>query len=310
MSTPAVSSSWAALGTTAGLVVAGGSPGAARRAVEAELAQIDAACSRFREDSELSILNRARGRRARVSPLFLLALDVALRAAALTGGRVDPTVGLALSLAGYDRDFSRVRGSRVQRLRAGRVAGWRVVEVDRAAGTVRVPDGIRLDLGATAKALAADRAAERALSEGAARGVLVNLGGDIATAGVAPPGGWPVRVADSHTAGPEAPGQLVAIASGGLATSSTTVRRWRRRGGEAHHIVDPCSGAPAVEHWRTVSVAAATCVDANIASTAAIVLGAAGRDWLTEAGLPARLVRTDGEVETTAGWPGEPLVAA
>jgi FAD:protein FMN transferase len=299
------------LGTTVGVVVLGaGAHDAARRAVEAQLAEIDAACSRFREDSELAAVNAARGLPVRVSPILLDALEVALRAAALTGGRVDPTVGAALVLSGYDRDFARVRGSRVRRLRAGRVPGWRVVEIDRDAGTVRVPAGVRLDLGATAKALAADRAAERALCGSPATGLLVNLGGDIATAGAPPPGGWPVRVADSHRAGAGEPGQALTVASGGLSTSSTTVRRWRRRGGEAHHIVDPGTGAPAVEHWRTVSVAASTCVDANIASTAAIVLGAPARTWLAEARLPARLVTVAGEVQVTAGWPADPAVAA
>ena len=299
------------MGTTVGVVVLGaGAHDAARHAVEAQLAEIDAACSRFREDSELSAVNGARGLPVRVSPILLDALEVALRAAALTGGRVDPTVGAALELSGYDCDFARVRGSRVRRLRACRVPGWRVVEIDRDAGTVRVPAGVRLDLGATAKALAADRAAERALSGSPATGILVNLGGDIATAGAPPPGGWPVRVADSHRAGAAEPGQALTIASGGLSTSSTTVRRWRRRGGEAHHIVDPRTGAPAAEYWRTVSVTASTCVDANIASTAAIVLGAPACAWLADAGLPARLITVAGEVQMTAGWPADPAMAA
>src|SRR5204863_8619693 len=117
----------------------------------------------FREDSELSRINEARGRPVRVGPVLLDALEEALRAAMLTDGLVDPTVGGALKLSGYDRDFAEVRGSRVRRLRAGRVTGWQVVELDRHAGTVRVPAGVRLDLGATAKALASDRAARRAL---------------------------------------------------------------------------------------------------------------------------------------------------
>jgi thiamine biosynthesis lipoprotein len=195
-------------------------------------------------------------------------------------------------------------------VRAARVAGWQVVELDHDAGTVRVPAGVQLDLGATAKALAADRAAARALAAGPATGVLVNLGGDIATAGDPPPGGWRVRVADNHRAGPEDAGPELTIASGGLSTSSTTVRRWRRRGRDAHHIVDPRTGAPAAEHWRTVSVTAATCVDANIASTAAIVLGAPAPAWLAGAGLPARLVTASGAVEVTAGWPADGAVAA
>lgn len=311
MSPSVPGSTWRALGTTAAVVALG--PGAhdpAQRAVEAELAEIDAACSRFRADSELATVNAAHGRRIKVSATFADALDVALRAAALTGGRVDPTVGAALVLGGYDRDFAALADAPVRRLRAARVPGWRVVEFDRAARTVRVPHGVLLDLGATAKALAADRAARRALAAGPATGVLVNLGGDIATAGEPPPGGWRVRVADSHRAGPGEPGQTVSVASGGLSTSSTTVRRWRHESGEAHHIVDPRTGAPAAEYWRTVSVAAATCVDANIASTAAIVLGATARAWLSEAGLPARLVSAAGDVELTAGWPAEWAVPA
>jgi FAD:protein FMN transferase len=304
-------SSWRALGTTSAIVVVGGGAhDRARREVEAELAEIDVACSRFRDDSELAVVNAARGRRVRVSAVFLDALEVALHAAALTEGRVDPTVGGALVLAGYDRDFASVSAAPLRRVRAARVPGWRVVELDRAARTVRVPDGVILDLGATAKALAADRAAQRAVAAGPATGVLVNLGGDVATAGEPPDGGWPVRVADSHLAGPDDPGQTLTIASGGLSTSSTTVRRWRRLGGDAHHIVDPHTGAPAEEYWRTVSVTAATCVDANIASTAAIVRGASARAWLSHAGLPARLVRASGDVEVTAGWPEDWAVTA
>jgi FAD:protein FMN transferase len=303
--------SWPALGTTVAIVVLGEeAQEPARRAVEAQLAEIDAACSRFRADSELAAVNAARGQTIRVSQLFVEALEVALRAAALTCGRVDPTVGAALVLAGYDRDFADVRGAPARRLRAARVPGWRVVDLDRRARTVRVPEGVLLDLGATAKALAADRAAQRAFAAGPATSVLVNLGGDIATAGEPPAGGWPVRVADSHLAGPREPGQTVRIASGGLSTSSTTVRRWRGLAGEAHHIVDPSTGAPAGEHWRTVSVAAATCVDANIASTAAIVLGASAHAWLAGVGLPARLVSAAGDVAVTAGWPAEHAVAA
>jgi thiamine biosynthesis lipoprotein len=301
---------WEALGTSASLVALGSpAPERARRAVVAELAAIDAACSRFRDDSELAAVNAAAGRWVPASPLLMEALRVALRAAALTGGRVDPTVGGALVLSGYDRDFPEVRDSRVRRLRAARVAGWQAVELDHEASAVRIPGGVRLDLGATAKALAADRAADRALRAGGASGVLVNLGGDIATAGAPPGGGWAVRVADSHRAGPDEPGQDLQLAGGGLSTSSTTVRRWRRRGATAHHIVDPRPGAPAAEHWRTVSVAADCCVDANVASTAALVLGPAAPEWLQAARLPARLVRADGATTATAGWPAERAAA-
>ena len=167
---------------------------------------------------------------------------------------------------------------------------------------VRVPSGVELDLGATAKALAADRSA-RAAHEAAGCGVLVSLGGDVAIAGDAPPGGWSVRIADDHAAALDAPGPAVALAGGGLASSGTTVRRWRSGDAELHHIVDPRTGRPAETPWRTVSVAAASCVDANVAGTAAVVLGDAAPAWLAERRLPARLVARGGGALCVAGWP-------
>jgi FAD:protein FMN transferase len=298
--------SWRALGTTASVVVTDSrSLPPVVRAVEAELAALDLACSRFRDDSELWRLNACAGSPMHVSPLFFEAAELALRAAELTGGIVDPTVGEALMLAGYDRDFAEL-GSSPVKLVGRRVPGWKKVLLDPKRRSVRLPPGVRLDLGATAKALGADSAAAAAASGAPGVGVLVNLGGDIATAGPVPAEGWRVRVADDHRAAADAPSQTIAIRSGGLATSSTTVRRW---GAGAHHIIDPRTGLPAVSRWRTVSVAAATCVDANIASTAAVVLGDDAPDWLGERALPARLVEHEGRVCTTAGWPLELLAA-
>jgi thiamine biosynthesis lipoprotein len=302
-----LATSWPALGTTASVAVTDSEAlGGAQRAVVAELAQLDAACSRFRDDSEITRLNRNGGRPFEAGPLLIEAIEVALRAARLSDGIVDPTIGEALILAGYDRDFAMLRNE--PRVLVGRrVPGWSCVSVRRDTGTVSMPPGVTLDLGATAKALGADRAAKRAASAaGADVGVLVNLGGDISTCGPAPGGGWLVRVTDDHRAPADAPGQTVTIASGALATSSTTVRRW---GEGAHHIIDPRTGLPADTRWRTVSVAAATCVDANVASTAAIVLGEEAPDWLAERGLPARLVDLGGDVVTTSGWPAAEVAA-
>jgi thiamine biosynthesis lipoprotein len=296
--------SFPALGTTAVVVVADPSGlGAARAAVEDELAAIDAACSRFRDDSELARVNASAGRTVRVSPLLLEALRVALRASDATDGIVTPTLGRSLRLAGYDRDFRLV----AHRDGDGFEARFEpivseAVELDEKRSTVRVPRGVELDLGATAKALAVDRAA-RAAGEAAGCGVLVSIGGDIAVAGDAPPGGWPVRIADDHAAAFDASGPTVALAGGGLASSGTTVRRWRACDAELHHILDPRTGRPADTPWRTVSVAAATCVDANVASTAAVVLGDAAPVWLAERRLPARLVARDGGAVCVAGWP-------
>jgi len=210
-----------------------------------------------------------------------------------------------MRVLGYDRDFAGVPaiGPPV-RMTVGPAPGWRAISIDRRAGTARVPSGVTVDLGATAKAWCADVAAVAA-ARAARAGVLVSIGGDVAVAGPAPAGGWRVRVTGHHSDGEDAPGQTVAITTGGLATSGTTARRWRRGGRELHHVVDPATGWSASGAWHTVSVAAGSCVDANTAATAAIVLGDAAPAWLETRGLAARLVRADGGVVRTAGWPSE-----
>jgi thiamine biosynthesis lipoprotein len=279
----------------------------------AELLAVDAACSRFRRGAELRRVNHARGRPVRVSPLLGEALTVALAAARLTDGDVDPTCGTSLVRLGYDRDFARARRhTSTLRQPAAPAPGWLRVEFDPALGEVRVPAGTVLDLGATAKALAADRAAT-AIAADVGCGVLVNLGGDIRVAGPAPDGGWGVGIADnvSFDGAPCAEGDhVVMIHTGGLATSGTEVRSWRRGGVRLHHIIEPATGLPARSCWRTVSVAAATCVDANTASTAAILRSERATAWLAGLGLPARLVRHDGSVEIAAGWPSGSSAAA
>ena len=286
----------------------------ARAAVELELGAIDRACSRFREDSELTRLNARSGRPVRVDPLLVDALEIALGAARLTCGDVDPTIGRALELAGYDRDWHALAARGCEPAARGREPAapvtvtarvrpaWQQVHVDRDACTIRVPAGVRIDLGATAKAWAADRAARSAARAGAC-GALVSIGGDIAIGGSAPRGGWLVRVTDDHRSDPSAPGQTVAVLDGGLATSSTAVRRWSQRGAAMHHIIDPRTASPVKSSWRTVSVAAADCTQANIATTAAIVRRAAAPAWLESLGLPARLVDWSGRITTLGGWP-------
>ena len=307
-----LSVSFPALGGTA--VVAVLDPAAlepARAAVAETVAEFDLACSRFRPDSELSAVNRAAGQPVHVGPVLLEAVEAALRAAQLTDGDVDPTVGRALIALGYDRDFDLIRDHGAPSLSVASVPGWRTVQIHRHHSTIRLGRGVELDLGATAKALAADQAAARAHAV-AGCGVLVSLSGDIALAGEAPEGGWRVRVTDDHRAGIDAPGQWISLSTGGLATSSTTVRRWTAGSQLAHHVVDPGTGLPASVVWSTVSVAAASCLDANIASTASIVRGDSAPAWLEELGLPSRLVRADRTVLHLNGWPtsGEDLQPA
>ena len=307
MNAAPVSRSFPALGTTAVIVV--GDPDAletAHAALRREVDAIDLACSRFRPDSELVRMNAASGEEVHVSPLLFDAVRTALDAARASAGLVDPTVGRTLRLAGYDATFSVVRHRDGRLVRPSFVCdpSWRTVELDETRRTVRTPKGVELDLGATAKALASDRAASRAHAATGA-GVLISLGGDIAVAGEPPPGGWSIRITEDNAAPLDSPGPAVGISAGGLATSGTTVRRWSSNAGRLHHIVDPRTGRPASAHWRTVTVAAASCVDANTASTAAIVLGERAPAWLVELRLPARLVRYDWLTSCVAGWPAE-----
>lgn len=300
---PPATARWRALGTVA--VVAAARPcdlEAAVAVVEAEIDACDRACSRFRADSEL--LAVATGRRRAVSPWLAEALATALDAARSTEGLVDPTIGQCLVDLGYDRSFEEVDPDSPVVVTASHVPAWQHVHVDPVAGTATVPAAVHLDLGATAKALCADRAAAAAAAA-TGGGVLVGLGGDLSAAGPSPAGGWPVLVTDRADAEPvPGPGtQVVALHAGGLATSGTAARRWARAGAPHHHLVDPRTGRPAAETWRTASVAAASCVEANTASTAAIILGAAAPGWLAARGVAARLVTPAGDVALVGAWP-------
>ncbi|WP_020108145.1 FAD:protein FMN transferase [Nocardia sp. 348MFTsu5.1] len=300
-------SSWAVWGTDAHLIV---TERAALEQAEAlvreELAAIDLACSRFREDSEIAALMRSHGRPLTVSALLADFVDAALDAARRTDGAVDPTVGSVMIDLGYDRDFAML-GSRTPSDHAGRRAvphfaqrsSWEMVTLKNRELTV--PDGVVLDLGATAKALAADRCAA-IVTESLGCGVLINLGGDISITGPPPAGGWQIRVQD----GDDQPATVVEMRSdSGIATSSTLRRRWHHAGESVHHIIDPALGRSAEAFWRTVTVAASSCLVANTVSTACMVRGRDAHRWVSEAGLPARFVDRNGLVTHTATWPDE-----
>jgi thiamine biosynthesis lipoprotein len=274
----------------------------ASRLLHQELDRVDLVASRFRPDSELEALHRSAraGRAVEVSAELLDAVSIACRAAALTDGAVDPTVGAALCALGFDRDFSLVAPGLPGALpRARPVPGWKSVLIDRERSTITMPAGTVLDLGATAKAWAADRVAA-VIAARVGCGVLVSIGGDLAVEG-APETGFSVGIAD--VCGDPAAPVAVTVVAGGLATSGVGRRAWMLGRHRVHHLVDPASGLPVDTPWRTVSVAAASCVDANTASTCAMVKGATAVEWLEERRLPTRLVAHDGSVVTVGGWP-------
>ena len=294
---------WSVWTTTARLVVTEESALAEATAVVFEqLAKVDAAANRFLAGSEVSRLARGTGTPAAVSPLLAELIGVALAAAAATGGAVDPTLGGPLldlgcpdlaaaeptgPTAGPDRPQPSVR----------RRTSWRDVRLD--GRMVTLPAGTLLDLGATAKAHAADRCAV-AVADRFGCGALVSLGGDLRAAGPPPDGGWQVLVQD----GPDEPASQVRLAgAAAVATSSTLHRTWRQGGTVRHHVLDPATCRPAAPVWRTASVAADTCVRANTWSTAALVRGHAAERDLRRAGVAAWLVAADGAVVRLGGWP-------
>jgi FAD:protein FMN transferase len=271
----------------------------ARRLAEAVLRDVDEVCSRFREDSDLSRVNAHPGRWVEVDPLLVAAVTVAVDAARETDGLVHPLLGRQLVQLGYDRDFDALVdvGDEVVEAELPDPLAWERIGLE-PAGAIRIPVGTSLDLGATGKAWAADLVAavyERELGSSA----IISVGGDVR---IARPGSGPWPIAVSERPGDDAD-TVVTVDRGGLATSSTLVRRWSRGGVRRHHLLDPRTGAPALEVWRTVTATGPTCTAANAASTAAVVLGRHAVAWLESHGVAARLVSAGGTVKVTGAWP-------
>lgn len=292
MSADSASTTWPIWSTTAEVVVTDAKAlDDAVRIVRDHLAEVDAVANRFRDDSEI----RQPG--TRISPLFARHLDAALHAAEATNGIVDPTIGAILGDLGYDRDIRLIHDAdRPAKAVVTRLPHWR--KIRREGDRLTLPAGTELDFGATSKALAADDAVLR-VAERLGVGVLVGLGGDIATSGPGPSDGWHVRVDPGI-----GPAHDVQLPSGSaIATSSTIRRTWKAGGVQRHHLIDPRTCAPAVTPWAAVTVAADTCLNANVASSAVAIMGHAGVAWLQQHGYPAHLVDHHGTVVRVAGWP-------
>jgi thiamine biosynthesis lipoprotein len=277
----------------------------AERILAAELDAIDLACSRFRPDSELQMVHENAGQSVRVSSLLFDALEVAHDIAQRTDGAVDPTVGNAIAALGYDRDLDEVRARPPMPPGAlGTVAGFMHLQLSRAQRTVRIPRGVRLDLGSSAKAFVADRAAAH-VAQQIGSGVLVSIGGDVAVAGSAPPGGWAIGIAVESSAVVGEVNQVVAIVHGGLASSCASVRTWVAGNRMVNHIIDPRTGDCVDPYWTLVSATGVSCVEANAVTTASMVWGEDALRRLRPFSQALRLVRHDGQIFTVNDWPSE-----
>lgn len=289
------------MGTEVSVLASAAEVDAAAAVTRSLFARWERVLTRFDPGSELSRLNRAAGGRVVVSELMLEVVATALEAARATAGVFDPTLLLQLARAGYDRTFSELPAARPAPALAPRPGGdWRRVEVHRPSRTIRIPAGCGLDLGGIAKGMAADAAVAELADRGLAWAA-VDAGGDIALHGVPSGlGGWPLAV---ETGSGQEP--VITLAAGGLATSSTRARRWRVGEGEAHHLLDPRTGLPSASGIASVTVAAGTCAQAEVAAKAALILGEPeGRALLGRLGLAALLIREGGGRLATAGWPG------
>lgn len=269
--------------------------------------RVGALASRFREESAVRRLARSGADDEVIDPLLATLIREALTAARFTDGDVDPTRGVAMQRNGYAVDISQLRARSAQAWPATpnrsaftvatREPAWRHVHLD--GDRLTMPRGILLDLGATAKALTADWCA-RAVVEQFGGAALVSLGGDIATAGTSPDGGWQVAVQDL----PTDRRQVVTLHDGfAIATSSTRKRAWTAGGRAAHHILDPRTLTPAEPVWGCVTVVAPSCVLANTLATVAVVRGRRALPWLAAQNAPARLVGADGRIQRVGDWP-------
>ena len=262
-------------------VVVGGARPVELAAVEALFERRDRIFSRFRSDSELVRVNASAAELIPVLPEFAELVEVALAAAGTTGGAVTPTVGAAIVGAGYDRDFAALRPERRPPAKPERAPDHRSVRV--IGRLVRRPPGLLLDLNGVVKGRTVDDALALLSGPG-----FVSAGGDVATS-------EPIDVALPD-------GVSLALRSGGLATSSVTRRRWVRAGIEQHHLIDPATGAPSTSPWACVSVAAGSCLAADVAAKAAFLKGAGGPEWLDRRGVPGRFVDPGGHVVSNRTW--------
>ena len=275
-----VQHSFQAMGTTVELLIEAEETSAELEAGEAEFERLEQVMSRFRPTSELSRLNEAGVLDA--SADLVDVVTCALDAKAGTRGRFDATVHDALVAAGYDRTFDDVPADAPGSCEPVRPGGGVTVDGRR----ITLDPGTRLDLGGIGKGYAAERVATLLSLAGPC---LVSAGGDIAVRGVPRTGTWPVAVSDELTLG---------LTRGGLATSGSERRRWRRNGVEQHHLIDPATGKPAASDLLRVTVVGSDAVEAEVLATS-IFIG--GLEEALVADVAAVLLTVDGRTFITGG---------
>jgi FAD:protein FMN transferase len=263
------------------LLVGGTWPEACRAFYEAELLAEDwmEIFSRFRDDSELSMLNAASGRSVSVSETLFDAVEMSIQAAHISGGLFNPLVLPALIAHGYDRSLEQLAENGNATATAIRPPAVQEIVLDPDRRTVQLPHGSAIDLGGIAKGLYADLVAER-LADWS--GGVVSAGGDMRLWGVGPDDGeWLVGV--ENPCQRERDVAIAILNNGAMATSGTNRRRWVNRDASLHHLIDPRTGSPADSRSVTMTVFAPTAGLAEAGATALLIdPGAVESQTLTE----------------------------
>jgi thiamine biosynthesis lipoprotein len=287
------------MGTRAHVLVVGGPAGLVRLGA-LFLADLESRWSRFREDSEVSRMNRGAGEPVAVSGPTIALVERAIEGARVTDGRFDPTVLGAVVRAGYDRSFELLNESQVT-ARSSLTAGWEAIRVDAARGTVTIPSGVGFDPGGIGKGFAADLLVADFMAAGA-RGACVSIGGDVRVEGEGLSGpGWTVAV--EHPLTPDSPAALVGLAGGAVATSTRAKRTWGPKAEGFHHLIDPATGLPARTGLLSATAVAARAWQAEVLAKAAFVAGPSqGLAVLADRAAEGLLVDDAGRVHMSAGF--------
>ena len=237
---------------------------------EKRVLELETRWSRFIETSEVSALNRYRGRPVRVSQATRLLVRRAIEGWRLTAGSFNPTVYDAVVAHGYDRTLVDVMASPTRaRSRTAAAPGCEGIDVDDLTGTVTLSTTTGFDPGGIGKGLAADLVVDELIGAGAA-GACVEIGGDVRVSGRGPEGrGWVVRIDHPALEGTEL-GQ-VWLTDGAIASSSIHRRNWVVAGETTHHLLNPRTARPTIgvsgasviasTGWLAEVLATATCVE-------------------------------------------------
>jgi thiamine biosynthesis lipoprotein len=244
--------------------------------VRNRLEAIHRALTRFDPGSELSLLNAHGGEWVAVSDTLLEGIQAALYAAQLSDGLVDPTLLGGLERAGYAMSRVGIAPAPLAEALAcaparapaasDPTAVWRRIQVDQHEQAVRLPRGVRLDLGGSAKGMAVDLAARMLATNPA---FAIDAGGDIRIGGMqATP--RTVEIAHPQAGGPV---RRLTVTAGAVATSGLRTRVWGNEGGFAHHLIDPASGLPAWTGVIQATALAPTALEAETLAKMALLRG-------------------------------------